>query len=97
MPKISKYCIIGLIEGEETTDVQYKSLFEEILKKYNVEYYNFKFYIELLCKNGCGWNNKGYIPIEVFSSEKEMNYFFSSIINGEHFADIFSNLINGTY
>ena len=68
-----------------------------ILKEYNVTYEEFKIYLDLMKQNGWGWNNGRYIPVDVFSFGKEMQYFLKSIKNNEDINVIYSNLIRKNY
>lgn len=68
-----------------------------ILKKHSVTYNEFKDYLDLMKRNGWGWNNGRYIPVDVFSFAKEMEYFLNSIEKNDDMAVIYSNIIRKNF
>lgn len=68
-----------------------------ILKKHNVTFDVFKEYIDLMQRNGWGWSNGRYIPVDVFSFAKEMEYFLNSVERNEDISMIYSNIIRNNF
>lgn len=68
-----------------------------ILKNHNVTFDVFKEYLDLMKKNGWGWNNGRYIPVDVFSFAKEMEYFLNSVESNEDISMIYSNIIRNNF
>ena len=68
-----------------------------VLKEHKVSYDEFNYYIKLMCMNGFGWHKGRYIPVDVFSFAKEMEYFLTAIEKEEKIELIYSNLIRDNY
>ena len=94
------------IPSKEEMEQVYKEFYEFIVKdpilgnvlnNHNVTYDLFKNYLDLMKREGWGWNNGRYIPVDVFSFVKEMEYFLNAIENQEDIHIIYSNIIRNNF
>ena len=63
-----------------------------ILKKHKVSYDDFDEYLNQLLALGLGWNHGRYIPVDVFSFGRELEYFLTAMENEEDLDMISYNL-----
>ena len=69
----------------------------KVLNQHNITYDVFKYYLNLMKSEGWGWSNGRYIPVDVFSFAKEMEYFLKAVDNNEEIYMIYSNLIRKNF
>ena len=63
-----------------------------ILKKHKISYDDFDEYLNQLLACGMGWSHGRYIPVDVFSFSRELEYFLTAMENKEDFDMICYNL-----
>ena len=63
-----------------------------ILKKHKVSYDDFDEYLNQLQGLGLGWSNGRYVPVDVFSFGRELEYFLTAMENNEDLSTICYNL-----
>ncbi len=87
--------------SKEETELIYKEFYEyisndellgSILKKHKITYEKFEEYLNQLLALGMGWSRGRYIPVDVFSFGREMEYFLSAMENEEDLDMICYNL-----
>ena len=68
-----------------------------VLKEYNFDYDKYRYYMDYILQNGWGWENGRYLPVDVFSFEKEMRFFLESMKNNEDINLIYLDLRKKNY
>ena len=68
-----------------------------ILNQHNVTYDAFKNYLELMQSEGWGWANGRYIPVDVFSFAREMEYFLNAVEKKEEMILIYGDIVRNRF